>query len=145
MTRRRREGTSWRYTVDGDTLTASNKVMSYTLRIGVMYQPAEHARTMSKGPIGPRSVTQFLDGGERLYTVGTERATNGRDSARTVATVASFVGTYQVPRVLVAPRKPKPAALAAPLDTERMSRLEARVEEVCAMVRAIADGLGVCK
>ena len=141
MSRRHESGSTWRFDVAGDVLTASNKVMIYTIKIEVPYHPTEHARISNKGPIGPRSVTQFLDGGARLYTVGSERGTSGRAPARTVANVASFVGTYLVPRVPVSPAvEPE---RAAPSNDERLVRIEASLVEAFALLRLIADGLGV--
>ena len=138
---RRESGSTWRFEIAGDVLTAANKVMIYTIKIGVPYHPTEHARLSNKGPIGPRSVTQFLDGGARLYTIGSERGASGRASARTVANVSSFVGTYLVPRVPVSPSVEPESA--TPSNEERLVRIEASLVEAFALLRSIADGLGV--
>lgn len=130
-------GTTWRYEVVGDVLTATNKTMTYTIRLGVPYQPMPQARARATGPIGPRSVTQFLDGGARLYTFGVDRETNR--NAKTVALVSSFVGTYQVPRVRLSPEPARHDVR----DDDRLARLEQSVGEAVALLRSIADGLGV--
>lgn len=131
-------GTTWRYEISGDVLTAANKTMVYTIRLGVPYQPMPQALARATGPIGPRSVTQFLDGGARLYTSGVDRETNR--NAKTVANVTSFVGTYQVPRVRISAA---PANHAEVHDDDRLARLETSVAEVRTLLRLIADGLGI--
>ena len=147
MSRREKSGTSWRFEVANGVLTASNKAMIYTVQIGVPYAPNEHSRAMSKGPIGPRIVTQFLDGGSRLYTtgvVGSTRGGNTRVPARTVATVSSFVGTYKVPRVPVVPELASPGP-AEVHDDDRFARLEQSVAEALTLLRALTAALGGIK
>lgn len=103
---------SWRFAIVGDTLTASNKRMVYTLQIGIAYPPILN----TDARIGPRRITQFLDEGCRLYTQAAD--TGAGRSAKTVARVASFVSTYAVPRVsVIAPAESAPAAIDTRLDS----------------------------
>lgn len=133
---------TWRYEIVGDVLTASNKAMTYTIALNVMYPPAPSAQA-NKGSISPRKVTQFLDGGARLYTVGQGRS--ARASARTVSEVASFTKTYLVPRV---PRVATHPSLAVTVERggeeeRRLVRIETSLDQAVVLLRSIADGLGV--
>lgn len=113
----------WRYEVDGDVLTASNRVRVYKIRLGVLYYPSRSAEARAahgRGPLGPRAVTQFLDGGAKLYS-------RGPTDVSTVATVQSFTSTYVVPFVPV--RGAVAVAPPAPED-DRLARIEALVGEV---------------
>lgn len=125
----------WRYEVDGDVLTASNRARVYKIRLGVLYYPSRSAEARGKhgrGPLGPRSVTQFLDGGAKLYSCGPTNIS-------TVATVPSFVSTYVVP--FASTSASARGAVAAPAD-DRLSRIESSVAEVHKMLSWICGELG---
>ena len=76
---------TWRYEIDGDRMVATNRTARYEMRIGAEYAPRNPASKLA-----PRAIIQYLDGGASLYTRGVGH--------NTVATVQSFVSTYEVPR-----------------------------------------------
>lgn len=127
----------WRYEVDGDVLTASNRVRVYKIRLGVLYYPSRSAEARAahgRGPLGPRAVTQFLDGGTRLYA-------SGPSNVSTVVKLSSFVSTYVVP-FAPAVRAAHGQASQAPPEDDRLARIEALVGEVHKKLSWICGELG---
>lgn len=143
MSRRSESRSTWRYAIAGDVLTATNRVMVYTLQLGVPYEPSEHAARSPKGPLGPRTITQFLDGGARLYTSG-GGPRGSKAPPKTLCHVSSFVGTYAVPRTRVdlpesSPTVQRPRAPAA-IEAHAKSIADS-LEQIAGALNVIADKL----
>lgn len=126
----------WTLSIEGDTLTASTSAAVYTVTIGVTYQPRVGASSET-----PRVVAAFLDGGARIYSHNAIGSRSKGGGNRTMASVDSFVHTYNVPRRSL--RLPAaPAAVNLP-ELTATAALVARVAAVEAIVRCIAVELGV--
>lgn len=134
----RDQESSWRYAINGDVLTATSRILVYTIQLNVPYPPLPHTQKT----VAPRSVTQFLDGGARLYTSGAGNESSGRP--KTLVKLVSFVGTYAVPRVA---RARQAATASVPTTAsaleERLQRLESTQLEMFELLRRLTTNLGV--
>lgn len=140
MSRRSESRSTWRYAIAGDVLTATNRVMSYTLQLGVPYELSEHAARSSKGPLGPRTITQFLDGGARLYTSGAATGRRSKLPPKTLCHVSSFVGTYAVPRTRI---EPPPAAQQRVQRPRTPTEHDLNIKSIADSLEQIASALNV--